>query len=58
LWQGWARYGQRKNSYLLLDGAADAIFPSDIKEGTWTDGAKENIWTEERLSDRRLEETA
>jgi hypothetical protein len=36
---------------------------SDIKGGTQTEGvgkqgAEENIWTEERISDRRLEKTA
>jgi hypothetical protein len=30
----------------------------DIKGGTQTEGAEENIWTEERLNDGRLEETA
>jgi hypothetical protein len=27
-------------------------------EGDWEQGVEENIWTEERLSDRRLEKTA
>jgi hypothetical protein len=36
---------------------------TDIKggtftEGVWEQGAEENIWTEERRSDRRLEKTA
>jgi hypothetical protein len=35
---------------------------SDIKGGTWTEGvseqgAEENIWSEMRRSDRRLEKT-
>jgi hypothetical protein len=30
---------------------------SDDDVGTWTEGVEENIWTEERRSDRRLEKT-
>jgi hypothetical protein len=31
---------------------------SDIKGGTQTEGVEENIWTEERWSEGRLEKTA
>jgi hypothetical protein len=54
--------GDTQNHNLTRDSLWVWNLVSDIKEGTqtegvWEQGAEENIWGEERRSDRRLEKT-
>jgi hypothetical protein len=42
----------------IMTELSDAVKKKEKTEGVWEQGAEENIWTEERWSDGRLEKTA